>query len=274
MVFALLAGCDERPDRRTPPERYGLAETALGRSVAESAIAIANSVAAKRLGWGLRGSWQPSSSGMDENAVVYLIDAASLASAYSVMVPSACRCVFIQPAAFGKWMDEHTRAMPQMLDVGEALTLGFMLLHEMGHLAHGDPGEFEAERNGTALNTDKTEQKERESKADSFAVEQVRASIDDKKAFDGWMNALNVSMALSQLSWNMSAMRLLGNFGATSLCARSAFADSGYSHPNFELRLLVANQLLRSDHSYDELIDRFETCRSKEPTVLYRLPPG
>jgi hypothetical protein len=100
-------------------------------------------------------------------------------------------------------------------------------------------------------------------------VEQVRATLNDR-AHEGWFNAFNVSMALHDLSWNLFASRLLDNFGATSLCAKSAFADSGYSHPNFELRLLVANQLLSGDHTYDGMMENFETCRRKKQAVWFK----
>jgi hypothetical protein len=70
-------------------------------------------------------------------------------------------------------------------------------------------------------------------------------------------------LRLSILSLNMAAVRVLEQFGATSLCSRAVFADSGYSHPNFELRLLVANDLLSRSPTSRDLLDSFLTCRAK-----------
>ena len=75
--------------------------------------------------------------------------------------------------------------------------------------------------------------KKRESKADLFAVEQVEAALGDQKAIDGWLAAMRMELALSDLSWNVAVLRFLDHFGATSLCSRAVFSDAGYTHPKF-----------------------------------------
>jgi len=228
----LMAGCKDEQNERNPVERLGLLETALGRTQAVTAIKFANAVLGKRIGIPLRGSWQQNVKNKD--IIVYLIDSTAVPSVYVVMVPNACRCVFIQPVAFDRWMKDHTEALPQqMKTVDPATVLAFMLLHEVGHIVHGDPGQFEPASGSDAPNTVHTEQKKRESKADLFAVEQVEAALGDQKAIDGWLAAMRMELALSDLSWNVAVLRFLDHFGATSLCSRAVFSDAGYTHPKF-----------------------------------------
>jgi hypothetical protein len=269
VLFLLLLGCDEQPDKRSPFERFGFIETPVGQPLAATAIISANDVLGGRVPIVLRGAWQKAEPNDSRQVVaVYLIDGSAITSAYMVMVPTDCRCVFVQPAAFKAWMDDHTRRLPQMLESDAGAVLTFMLLHEVGHILHGDPGQFDGKTGPAALNTDITDQKERESAADLFAVEQVNAALSNGKAIGGWSSALKISLALSGLSFNMSADRVLEHFGATSLCSHAVFADSGYSHPNFELRLLVANNLLSQSAVSTELLDIFRTCRTRPPSGI------
>jgi len=259
----LVACCDAKPPVRNPVERLGLLETALGRPLVERAIVAANAILGSRTTLRIAGSW-PSPAGSNDRdlARVYLIDSGSAPSVYSVMVPNSCRCIFVQPTAFDAWMKEHTEAHPQMLAISGDTVLTFMLLHEVGHIVHGDPGQFEAAAGSAATNVDPTVDKDRESAADEFAVVQVAAALADGKAIDGWLAATSVSLSLSKLSWNMSTLRFLNHFGATTLCSRIVFADSGYTHPNFELRVLTANNMLSHTAESEALMDSFTACRT------------
>jgi hypothetical protein len=173
--------------------------------------------------------------------------------------------------SFAHWMKEHTEALPQQMKaVDPANVLAFMLLHEVGHIIHGDPGQFEDAETTAASNTVQTEQKERESKADRFAIEQVAAAADDRNSVDGWLAAMRMELALSDLSWNMAALRFLDHFGATSLCSSAVFSDAGYTHPNFELRLLVVNDILVHKAASKQLLQDFIGCRKRPPQVLYQ----
>lgn len=262
----LIAGRKDDLNKQNPVQRLGLIETALGRPIADQAINSANAVLGARTRAKLRGSWQ---SAQENDIIVYLIGSTAVPSVYSVMVPNACRCVFVQPTAFDHWMKDHTEALPQMKAVESGTVLAFMLLHEVGHIVHGDPGQFEDTGESVAPNTDITEQKKRESKADSFAVEQLVAALDDRKAIEGWLAAMRIELALSDLSWNMATLRFLNHFGATSLCSRAVFSDAGYTHPNFELRLLTANDMLIQTPVSKQLVEDFMGCRRTPAPVLY-----
>jgi hypothetical protein len=276
VLFALatatfLAACGADDSKHNPVERLGLLETALGRPLVARAIAAANAIMGTRTTLRLAGSWQPSADSHDQILVrVYLIDSGAAPSVYSVMVPDSCRCIFVQPTAFDAWMKDHAEALPQMLTISADAVLTFMLLHEVGHVVHGDPGQFEEVTGAAAINVDQTAQKDRESAADQFAVAHVAAALDDGKAIDGWLAATSVSLSLSDLSWNLSTLRFLNHFGATTLCSRVVFADSGYTHPNFEFRILAANNMLAQTAESEALMNGFAACRiNPAPRLLY-----
>lgn len=271
-VAALLGGCDIGSDLpvSSPVERLGLLETTQGRALVEEAMAAANAIVLLRSNIHLAGSWQPIVREPDISNVVtvYLLDSALMSSSYSVMVPNDCHCIFIQPAAFSLWLAAHSTEMPEMLAVEPKDALTFMLLHEVGHIVHGDPGQFEAQGQRPSYNTDKTDQKAREEAADRYAVELIEAASQDSKSMDAWMGAMAVQLALVNLSWNTAAQRFLGSFGATTLCSRSVFADAGYSHPNFELRVLMANDMLARTSTSHQLVESFQACRSNPPSPI------
>jgi hypothetical protein len=271
LALLALVGCNQ-VDTRTPVERFGLAETPAGRPTATEAIEMANAMLATKSPVRLRGSWQSRAGGESGTDVpVYLIDGNGISAVYVVIVPIRCLCIFVQPGAFRQWVKDHTERLRQMVSTDPAAILAFMLLHEVGHIEHGDPGQFEAEGGAVAINTDPTVQKDRETAADRFAVDMVEAANANLSSVDGWLASIKVMTALTALSWNMSAIRLVENFGATSLCSRAVFADSGYSHPNFELRLLVANNLLAPTPASLELVDTFMNCRlRRNPGILFQ----
>jgi len=264
-----LAGCLESDPDKNPVERLGLAETTNGRALVEDAIAKANAIAGTRHAARLFTSWQNTDSAKDA-VTVYLIAPDSIASAYNVMVPTNCRCVFVQPRAFEEWVFRRSGASTSMLEVQRADILAFMLLHELGHIRHGDPGQFEAEHGNAEANFLETSQKQRETSADRFAVDLISAASQDSKAVAGWLSANSLQIALTNLSWNLASMRLIGNFGASTLCAKSAFGDSGYTHPNLELRVLTTNALLANTETARQLLDDFQGCRRmpRQPSVL------
>jgi len=55
--------------------------------------------------------------------------------------------------------------------------------------------------------------------------------------------------------------RLVKNFGATVLRDRRVIFDEGYSHPNFELRILIVNELLSNTDAAKALREEFENLR-------------
>ena len=78
-------------------------------------------------------------------------------------------------------------------------------------------------------------------------------------------------MVLAQLSWNISAHRLLDNFGGTSFRKASLFWDAGTSHPNLEWRILTVNALISGTEASRQLLEEFDDTRQTTPQPLYRL---
>jgi hypothetical protein len=265
-----LSACNEKHAEKSPVELLGLSETVLGRPLVEDAMRAANAILGGRVPYRLTGSWESTAKDPTLTTVpVYLVDRASVPAVYAVMVPDACRCVFVQTDSFRAWLDTHTKSLEgAMLSIEPSSALTFMLLHEVGHIAHHDPGQFEAESGIRALNLDVTTQKEREAAADAFAAEQVEAAM---QGGDGFLSAMSVSLAMSNLSWNLQAERQLNHFGGTVLCATALFADNGYTHPNMELRVLMANDLLSHSPLSHQLVEEFRSCRQTPPKpVLYK----
>jgi len=76
-----------------------------------------------------------------------------------------------------------------------------------------------------------------------------------------------------RLPWNFATLRFLkpDNFLGTALCSYVLFADPGYTHPNLELRVLVANDRLGRTAQSEALIKTFTECRIDHgPRILYQ----
>lgn len=260
-----LSGCNESHNPENPVENLGLQETTRGRQLVEDAVAKANAILGSRDGRRFRGSWQAVSVQDPKNEFVpiYLISPGSISSIYSIMVPTQCGCVFVQPSALEAWIAKYSTASSAMLSVEPPDIVAFMLLHELGHLEKGDPGQFDDVAGQKATNLDQTDQKLREQNADDFAVEKLLAAAADMDAVDGWLDAMNMQMALTNISWNLATIRVLNNVGASLLCTQAVFQDSGYSHPNFELRMLYVRDRLSNTPESRQLLASFEACRTK-----------
>jgi len=141
------------------------------------------------------------------------------------------------------------------LEPGDALAI--ILLHEVGHI---QPGGLPDNPAITALLDSLGSAKKEEMRADAFAAQQLAMAF--KRKWETSMTASHLSMALSQISWNLQANRMLNNFGATSLHLPSAFNEKGLSHPNLELRFLVINFLLNPNEAALNLLNTFLDARA------------
>lgn len=260
-------------DAVDPVKTMGFEETSRDRSLVERSAASTNDILGQRSRFRLIGSWQPTPLKIDQSNIVriYLVGSSPKGDDFNIMVPFDCNCIFVQPKIFDVRLSRYSNASRQMLKVDEQYALAFMLLHEVGHIEHGDPGKYEDKQKPHSYNFDQTDQKEVESAADKFAAETLVAAANDKVNFTGWISSMNTQMAITNISWNLSVIRHLDNFGASTLCSKTIFADDGYSHPNFELRVLTSNDLIVQTSTSHELLKRFEACRIDTPQrTLYR----
>lgn len=274
LVFGIVltSGCTHQPRTEDPVAVMGLTETALGRAVIEKAVDIANSWINPELGMRFAPSWQKQDLKQAKGVIpVYSIAELHAPATDIVAVPTHCHCVFVQPRAYEKWLENHISHTSQTLEVSEERLLAFMLLHEAGHLVHGDPGEFDASSTGS-LNTDATNEKQREQAADSFAVEQLKNAMQRKKDVAAWLSAQYASADLANLAFEMQQVREERYFGAESLGTLQAFYDLGYSHPNLELRLLTMNDQISETPTSHELLSNFLARRARHNPVLFREP--
>jgi Zn-dependent protease with chaperone function len=173
------------------------------------------------------------------------------------------------------WLQKHTGTGQALLNVDIHNVLAYMLLHELGHIVHGDLVE-KGESSDTAVpatgfNLDLTQQKDREISADRYAADAISSAI-AARGTDRGPAATAVAMTLSQLSWNLAEHRLLDNFGGTALHHPSLFWDTGLSHPNLEWRILSVNDEISKTTVSHQLLSDFESSRHSQPLVLYRTP--
>lgn len=250
--------CDVQRAQAQAPDLdfYGYRRSASGRKLAGEALVVANSLLAGVSKLKLRQEWTgPDKKAAETDVTVVLI--APTAVPFVIQVPHrSCRCIFLQMEAFRKSLGTYSGRPKQMMAIEPSHMLAFMLLHEVGHIESGDPGAFEKE--GADFNYDDTVFKERERGADQFAAKALTAPTKDTA---GFLNGMKVRMTLSHASWNLTAVRLLDNFGGSTLCSKSLFADRGLSHPNFELRILAVNDILSNSPTSRELVEQFEDCR-------------
>lgn len=173
-----------------------------------------------------------------------------------------------------EWLKEQTGTGPGLLTIDLRDVLAYMLLHEAGHIAHGDLNSSNAFDDGSGsgkFNLDSTAQKNRENAADHFAADAIASGIAEKGT-DRGLAATRLSMVLAQLSWNLAEHRLLDNFGGTEANLSALFQDAGLSHPNLEWRILVVNEAISHSQTSQKLLQDFEEHRHHEPSILYQDP--
>lgn len=187
-------------------------------------------------------------------------------------VPQGCRCIVVDTLALSHWLSRHSADETTQLSLDADHSLAFILLHEVGHIVHGDAsGRFE---NGgyAELNIDPSYAKAREQRADKFAADILRSLIQARQPNSATTAAAMVAMELTKLSWNMQSHRSLQNFGATAIGAPDVFFDRSLTHPNLEWRILNLNNLILQTKEAQALLDAFETARQSgaDPKPLYQ----
>jgi hypothetical protein len=186
-----------------------------------------------------------------------------------------CKCVIAQVGGMTVWLQKHTGTGQALLTIDVDKVLAYMLLHELGHIVHGDlvekSGSFDTAVSATGFNLDLTQQKDRENAADRYAADAISTAM-AARGTDRGLAGTAVAITLSQLSWNLAEHRLLDNFGGTELHHSSLFWDAGLSHPNLEWRILSVNDEISKTTVSHQMLGDFESSRHPEPLVLYGTP--
>jgi hypothetical protein len=273
-LLILAAGCRQQSKTVDPVAQMGLTETALGHPLIERSAAIANSWLDPALKIRFTPNWKgPDPPAGGDPVTIYSISEFHAPANCMVAVPVGCHCVFVEPHIYESWLRQHMSSSGTTLEVNEERLLAFMLLHEAGHIVDGDPGDFDEGGAGN-LNLNPTVEKEREQKADAFAVEQLKGAISRTKEIGPWLDALNATKDLANLSFEMQQVRSQKYFGAPVLHTPAAYYDTGYTHPNFELRILTVNDQIANTETSHQLLESFLQGRTSNPTppVLLQSP--
>ena len=151
------------------------------------------------------------------------------------------------------------------MDLEPMDALAIILLHEVGHI---QKERLRQDSAVAALFATLGEAKREEMRADAFAARQLAKAFNRK--WDSGMASLQLSMALTHITWNLQANRQLNHFGATPLHSRDVFSETGVSHPNLELRFLVINYLVHPMSSAFDLLNEFLDARAHPGGVLYQ----
>jgi len=276
MALAATAKSVERSAVDDPVVARGLRHSDEGRATVAKAIESANTLLRGAASdYRLYGSWNSKPNGAASAIPVYLVATYPAAHTTPAAVPVGCTCAFVNPESLASWIAKHGTGSGR-LELDEPRLLGFMLLHEVGHLVKNSTGmDFE---NGelSELNTDPSIAKAHEEDADEFASGLVRKAMLSKPVSDASIEANWVATSLVELSWNMQAHRSLDEFGATAIGKPAVFFDPNLSHPNLDWRILRSNYLIQQTPQAKALLDSFVDARHRgeDPEPLYQADPG
>ncbi|MFK4531987.1 hypothetical protein ABIA00_000170 [Bradyrhizobium ottawaense] len=262
VVFVTLAsGAGFASAQATDPvEALGYHQSSEGRSLVQAALKSANAVLSSSSSFRLKPSWSLKDREARSPNDILVFNVATTAKPFVIQVPfQSCRCIFVQEAAFRKSVDRYARNSKKTSEIDPSELLAFMLLHEVGHQESGHPGFMDQE--SPDLNFDDNEIKARERAADEFAAKALVTASKDGGRVDAFLAAMKLEMALSKVSFNLSGLRIVDHFGGSTLCSKDLFADKGVSHPNFELRILVVNDIISGTATSRQLLTDFERCR-------------
>ena len=258
-ICILLAGCGEDRSGSSGIDSFGLIEAPSDRPVILSAIEKANSVLASddivfTAGW---------EKPVRLNTIPVYTVKSGLASQEIMGIFEECRCVLVQAAALERWLSAKQGGSSALLTLDERPLFAYMLLHEAGHFN----AMREAAKNGATEPPERdADSKGTESDADTFAAAAIRLAM--TQSGERGLSGGEIGMLLAQLSWNLSAHRLLDDFGGTVLKKPSLFQDNGLSHPNLEWRILVVNNLISQTEASHKLLTDFEDARNKPGTGI------
>ena len=122
---------------------------------------------------------------------------------------------------------------------------------------------------------DRNVHKDRETAADTHAAVALRTAGSNSEDFERWWAARSIIGQVGNLAFNLTGIRLIDNFGATSLALPEVFLDQSTSHPNFESRILEINHLIHdNDHTHAALVDFYthQQRSADRPDVMYPRP--
>jgi len=183
-------------------------------------------------------------------------------------VPKGSERIIFNPEKIEAFSTTYLKESSQSMKVDPINALSIILLHEVSHILLGhsvdsDNGYHEnSQLEYDRYNLESNEYKRREYQADSLAANIISKSIEN-----GSLDASEISLAVSFLSWNIQGDRIINNWGAQ----KSVFWDKSKTHPNFELRILYMNYFITHIEDAKYLIDEFIKSRQNiQSDTLWR----
>jgi hypothetical protein len=283
LIFSLTA-CQSSPD--TSPgiinhaRKYRLHETTLNKETAQRAVDIVNRLLSSEVPFRLHAHWsnQPLAKGK-EGVPVYLIEIDPPGKFGAAFIPRGDRCIFIDANELPELKnilsqrdDAHPVTQERLgltdehleLALPEDETLALILLHETGHLFHGDWGEFSPDKAITekGLNIDETESKKREIRADIFAGSQIRKAMQLPHGNPALREALALAIGINIIGMEGIARRTEQAEVSTDEPGSHVLKwDRGYSHYNLELRSLYMLREIDPTGPWDKNIQDYIVSR-------------
>src|SRR5262249_33910867 len=156
---------------------FGYAETTEGRRLVAEAIGKVNLIVNRSDGLQLVPGWERASWNK-ASIPVHLIG--GTLNPMMIFVPRGCRCVVIAVPSLVAWLAGASDPQKVDMNVDQVDALSFMMLHELGHIVHGNnAGDAFTPLPARASDTNlvSTTEKTREFAADAWAADQVRRAF-------------------------------------------------------------------------------------------------
>jgi hypothetical protein len=277
VVLLAASGCRNTVEHPSVPgiEAYGLVESPVDHPRLPTSINMAETILGTGASVKLVAGWKPA---QNSDIRVFAVAPEGFSDRELMSSYAECRCVDAKVGGVVPWLEKSMGNGNTLLDVDVANLVAYMLLHETGHIVHGDSLDNRKDSSGisskrSSLNLEPTAEKDREIAADRFAADAIRTATTEKGT-DRAIAASKVALTLSEFSFNFVEHRLLDNFGGTEVHAPGLFWDPGLSHPNLEWRILSVNDAISNSlRDYqgclrcvrcEQCLKGFEDCTSSE----------
>lgn len=264
-IILVCNGCSDPSERvlSSPIHKYGLMEAKLYKPMVAEAIQISNAILQDDVGIRLAPGWDflPG-----ENVVpVFLVREFNLAKTDVVFIPMGERFIIVNERQFIRFLENKTN--------DHSAILALMLLHEIGHILHGEAGSYYGSVDLSLADIKHagmgdSDQKNRELEADSFAAYQVREAMRAKQNPTRFFAAMKIFISLVGYAFNISSDQLLEHFGDLS---GSRYLKEGYTHPNYEFRLRVLSFLISPNESSMKMVTDF--LEQRETAITKKSSP-
>jgi hypothetical protein len=184
LLVVVASGCQTKSPTVSAKgiEEFGLIEAPIDHPAVLSSIRVAHLVLGSSTSVNVVAGWNASADASSMR--VFAATADGLAENEIMRSDEACRCVIAQVGAMARWLKFHVGQGEELLDVDIHDLLAYMLLHEVGHIVHGDlPERAESgtsPNHKSGFNLEATAEKGREVAADRYAAGVIAAAMADR----------------------------------------------------------------------------------------------